>query len=86
MVLPGSGSSTPSNVSPQSDSSSNLPSSSDLTPVVVKKEVLDEQTVDNKASYKEHARSKECAENSDNVQDMPEDLSAGSSNGSTSSG
>jgi len=74
---------SPVNVSPQSDSSSHIPSSSELNPVVVKKEIMDEQ-VGEKALYKDDPKTQECSDNSDEVQDMPEDLSATNSNGSSS--
>lgn len=79
----GSESSTPTqNISPQSDSSSNLPSSSDLVTVVVKKEVMDDQYSSEHTSNNGTSKSKNLSDINDDIQDMPEDLSS-SGNGST---
>ncbi|CAL8115108.1 unnamed protein product [Orchesella dallaii] len=65
--------SPPQNISPQSDSSSShLPSSTDL--LVVKKEVMDETSPE-----VGEPKSKESSEMSDDIQDMPEDLSSNNS-------
>ncbi|CAG7734071.1 unnamed protein product [Allacma fusca] len=69
----GHGSSSPANVSPQSDSSSNLPTSSDLVAVVVKKEVVEDHSSSN-------GETKDLYDKADEVQDMPEDLSSGNGN------
>lgn len=67
----------PQNISPQSDSSSssNLPSSTDL--LVVKKEIMDESSPEQ--SLNGEPKSKESSDMSDDIQDMPEDLSSNNS-------
>jgi hypothetical protein len=84
MFFAGIRTATPSqNVSPQSDSGSNHPTSSDVVSVVVKKEIVDdlhrspEQSTLTTTRYNTKD-SIDTNDDADDIQDMPEDLSPGS--------